>query len=70
MLSIIIVIIIQELGIGTGNLALSLINSVKSIHGIDTSEGMLNVLKNKIELNKVTDKITYENTLLKEESMK
>lgn len=69
MLSIIIILILQELGIGTGNLALSLINSVKSIHGVDTSDGMLNVLKNKIELNKVSDKITYENTSLKEASM-
>lgn len=47
----------MEFGCGTGLIGLNLINKLKSIHFVDNSQGMLDVLKTKMEKGNITNGI-------------
>ncbi|HHH55123.1 MAG TPA: class I SAM-dependent methyltransferase [Bacteroidetes bacterium] len=44
-----------DIGTGTGLLLINFVDKVKHITGVDNSAGMLEILKNKLELNKINN---------------
>ncbi len=58
---------VLEIGIGTGNTAVYLSPYVKEIVGTDLSEGMLSVLKEKLEKSGIKNIKTYKKDILTED---